>query len=394
MGLHKRKDSELWQICVFANGKKVRMSTKTTNKKIAQKIHDKIKGQIAEGTFQLAPGRTRLSFDQMVDEFLEKHSKVEKASYERDTYIGKNVKKYFKSTPLDQIKPYNIKCWRQWRSKHTTNRGPLVSKATLNRELAFLKTMFNMAVEWDYLEINPAIKLKQLRGEKQRMRFLNSEEVRSLIHHSSEYLKPIVITAISTGMRRGEILDLKWEHVDLKHRFLRVVKSKNSDSRDLPINEFLYNTLVKLEKSRRMKKYVFCKEDGSRRKCIKEAFNKASRDAGLGDLWFHDLRHTYASLNASGGCDLITLKNLLGHKTLAMTQRYAHFIPNKYDKTKQIMQDFWSSCEVQESTKRNPHTTKSPRSGPRAPIKKDTVVTKPTHARDLKSIQPTFTINS
>ena len=373
MGLFKRKKSGLWQMCLFVNGKRVRMSTKTTNKKIAQKIYDKIKGQIAEGTFKLESPTPVLGFDQMVDEFLEKHSKVEKASYERDMYIGKNLKKYFKSTPLDQIKPYNIKCWRQWRSKHTTNRGTLVSKATLNRELAFMKTMFNMAVEWNYLAENPAIKLKQLRGEKKRMRFLNSEEVKSLIHHSSDYLKPIVITAISTGMRRGEILDLKWEHVDLEHRFLRIVKSKNNDSRDVPINEFLYNTLMKLEKSRKLGQYVFCKEDGSRRKCIKEAFNKASRDAGLGDLWFHDLRHTYASLTASGGCDIITLKNLLGHKTLAMTQRYAHFIPDKHEKTKQIMQDFWSDCGVEEGAtlSATPGNSKHPPSGPGGLITQD-----------------------
>ncbi len=345
VALFKREDSDLWQMRFTVNGKKIRMSSKTTNKKIAQKIYDKIKGQIAEGSFQITPERTRLNFDEMVDEFLEKHSKVEKASYERDMYIGKNLKKYFKSTPLDQITPYDIKCWRQWRCKHTTNKGTLVSKATLNRELAFMKTMFNMAVEWNYLDENPAIKLKLLRGEKKRMRFLNSEEVDRLLEHSADHLKPIVITAISTGMRRGEILDLKWKHVDLEHRFLRVVKSKNSGSRDVPINDFLYGTLVGLEKSRRLGNYVFCKEDGSRRKCIKEAFNKVSRDAGLGDLWFHDLRHTYASLTASGGCDIITLKNLLGHKTLAMTQRYAHFIPDKHEKAKQIMQDFWSSCK-------------------------------------------------
>lgn len=76
---------------------------------------------------------------------------------------------------------------------------------------------------------------------------------------------------------------------------------------------------------------------------LKEAFNNACKRAKIEDLWFHDLRNTAASLLAGGGCDIITLKNLLGHKTLAMTQRYAHLIPDKHEKTRKIVQDFRSS---------------------------------------------------
>lgn len=327
-------------MCFFVNGKRVRMSAKTTNKKIAQKIYDTLKGQVAEGKFKLRT-RPNVTFEEMVNEFLEKHSKVEKASYERDFFIGENLKKYFKSTPLENVTPYDIKAWRQWRSEHKTRKGTLLSKASLNRELAFLKTMFNLAVEWEWLDENPAKKVRLLKGEKKRTRFLTSEEVTRLIECSNDYLKQIIVTAVSTGMRRGEILDLKWKDVDLNHGFIRVVKSKNSESRDIPINGFLFETLNDLGKSKKFGNYVFCNDNGEQRKSIKEAFNNACQRAGLEDLWFHDLRHTAASLFASGGCDIITLKNLLGHKTLAMTQRYAHLIPDKHEKTRKIMLDFW-----------------------------------------------------
>ena len=96
-----------------------------------------------------------------------------------------------------------------------------------------------------------------------------------------------------------------------------------------------------MKKSRKIGKYVFCKEDGEKRKTIKDSFNNSCEKAGLEDFRFHDLRHTAASLFASGGCDIITLQNLLDHKTLAMTQRYAHLMPDKHEKTRKIMQGFW-----------------------------------------------------
>jgi integrase len=157
--------------------------------------------------------------------------------------------------------------------------------------------------------------------------------------------------AISTGMRLGEILNLKWKDVDFEHGFIRVVKSKNNESRDIPINAFLLETLKGLKKSLETGNYVFCNEDGEPRKDIREAFSGARDRAGLEDFRFHDLRHTAASLFASRGCDLITLQNLLGHKSVSMTQRYAHLMPDRHEKTRKIMSEFWGSLgDTQDDT--------------------------------------------
>lgn len=237
---------------------------------------------------------------------------------------------------------YDIKSWREWRTQHITRKGTEISKAAVNREFAFLKAMLNHAIEWEWLAENPTEKIKPPRGEKKRLRFLNNEEISKLIFCSNAYLKPIIITAISTGMRFSEIMTLKWNDVNLVHGFIRIVKSKNNETRNVPINGFLAETLLSLTKSRKIGNYVFCKDDGERRKSIKGSFNSACEKAGLSDFRFHDLRHTTASLFPSRGCDVITLQNLLGHKTLAMTQRYAHLIPDKHEKTRKIMQEFWS----------------------------------------------------
>ncbi len=342
MGLYRRNGSPHWQMCFFVNGNKVRMSTKTKNKKSAQKIFDRTKGQVAEGTFKLKPD-CRMTFEKLVEEFIEKHSKVEKTNPLVDVHLSKRLIKFFGQTPIEKITPLDLKEWRKWRVEHVTQRGTKIKKSSVNRELALLKTMFNLAVEWGWLSESPANSMKPLKGETKRMRFLTNEEISHLLSCAPGYMKPIIITAISTGMRRGEILNLKWKEVDLEHGFIRVVKTKNHESRDIPVNRYLAETLEGLSESREPGGYVFCNGNGKKRCTIGQAFRKATAKAGLEDFRFHDLRHTAASLFASRGCDIVTLQHLLGHKSILMTQRYAHLLPDRHEKTRRIMEEFWVS---------------------------------------------------
>ena len=122
MALYKRHDSNVWQMCFFVNGRKVRRSTKTSNKKVAQRIYEKAKVEALEGKF-FKNERSKMPFDQLVHEFIEKHSKVEKTSFKRDIFSGESVKRYFKSTPIGSITPYDIKSWRSWRKDQYTQPG-------------------------------------------------------------------------------------------------------------------------------------------------------------------------------------------------------------------------------------------------------------------------------
>jgi len=345
MGLSKRKGSECWQMRFSLEGKKVRKSTGTSSRRTAQKIYDTVRFHLAQGTYnpRLEPG---MAFCDLVNEFLEKHSKVEKESYKRDKVIGDALRQYFGAKPIGSISAYDVKSWRQWRMKHVTRTGQPIKKASVNRELAFMKTMFNMAVEWGRLKENPCQSIKLLRGEEKRLRILNAEEISALISEAAWYLKVVIITAIETGMRKSELLGLRWKHVDFSNGFIRVEHAKNGDARNIPMSLHLKQMLQPLKQGRRQDDFVFVRE-GKRIICLKEAFKAACERAGIEGFRFHDLRHTAASLLAGGGCDIITLQHILGHKSLSMTQRYAHLIPGRLDRTREIMQRFWQDAVSQ-----------------------------------------------
>jgi integrase len=142
------------------------------------------------------------------------------------------------------------------------------------------------------------------------------------------HLKPIVITALNTGMCRGEILSLKWDNVDMKHGFILLDKTKNGELREIPINATLRATLEALPR-RIDGGHVFVNPvTGGPYGDIKTGFNRACKKAGIKDFHFHDCRHTFASHLVMAGVDITTVKELLGHKTLTMTLRYAHLAPS------------------------------------------------------------------
>ncbi len=150
---------------------------------------------------------------------------------------------------------------------------------------------------------------------------------RSLLDCCVEHLKPIVTVALHTGMRLSEILKLKWTQVDLKHGFILLDITKNGERREIPIDNTLtimFNNMLKGFES----KFVFAGKDGDPYKSVKRSFSTALKKSGIHDFRFHDLRHTFASHLVMAGVDLTSVKELLGHKSLAMTTRYAHLSPS------------------------------------------------------------------
>ena len=190
---------------------------------------------------------------------------------------------------------------------------------------------------------------------------------------ADSHLKPIVITALNTGMRRGEILGLKWdEHIDLRHGFILLNRTKNGERREIPINDTLRTVLRGL--TRRLDvPYVFQLKDKrvpdqDLKRSFKSALKKVEtqkcpdcnyqktrlqtkEDAekcphcnvkmvvikGINDFHFHDLRHTFASHLVMAGVDITTVSRLLGHKSLTMTLRYSHLAPSHMQKAVDIL---------------------------------------------------------
>lgn len=179
--------------------------------------------------------------------------------------------------------------------------------------------------------------VKLLEENNKRLRYLSTEECQNLISHCRGNTRGIVITALNTGMRKGEIIGLKWEPVDLKHGFILLEKTKNGERREIPINDTLRGVLQGISRRLDVPYVFFDATAGKRYKDIKRSFNTALRKAGIRDFHFHDLRHTFASHLVMAGVDITTVSRLLEHKTLTMTLRYSHLAPEHMTKAVNIL---------------------------------------------------------
>ena len=150
----------------------------------------------------------------------------------------------------------------------------------------------------------------------------NKKHIKQMTRKDIHYLRDIAECALNTGMRRGEILSLKWEQI--RGNFIYLRKTKTSNPRQIPINDDLAALFKRMRKRLGLKsQYVFIYQ-GQRIKDLKNGFNAALRRAGIEDFKFHDLRHTFASHFVMRGGSLKALQEILGHRTLTMTMRYAH----------------------------------------------------------------------
>ncbi len=201
-------------------------------------------------------------------------------------------------------------------------------------------------------------KVKLCKLNNKRLRFLTVEQCQKLIECCQPHLKPIVITALHTGMRRGEILGLKREQVDLEHGFILLEITKNGERREIPINttlEYLFKDILENAKS----EYVFTDKDGNPYKEVKHSFSTALKKAGIRDFRFHDLRHCFASHLVMQGIDLASVKELLGHKSLTMTMRYAHLAPGHKRKAVNILDNVLKNTEDENICSQFVHNSKS-----------------------------------
>ncbi len=265
--------------------------------------------------------KKQIDFKEYAEIYLENYAKPKKRSWKSDYYyLSANLIPYFGEYLISKITCLFIDQYVVKRCEDG------VQKSTINRELACLRKMFNKAIDWDYLEENPCRK-EMFFSEKDNLkeRVLSTEEERRLFESCSDHLRPILITAIQTGMRKSEILNLKWENVDFERKEIKVRNSKSGNPRFIPINEELSLILSRHKMMKGRTIYVFTNlNTGKALTDVKKAFNGACRRADIKGFRFHDLRHTFASRLVQRGVDLITVKDLLGHSSVKITERYTH----------------------------------------------------------------------
>jgi len=216
------------------------------------------------------------------------------------------------------------------RDKLTRDKAKPRANATTVRYMAAISHVFTVAVwEWQWCDDNPVRKVSKPREARGRVRFLSDDERERLLAacqvSRNVHLYTIVVLALGTGARRGELLTLRWSDVDLKRGAFIFRETKNGETRVVPLTGYALDILTQHATVRRLDTtLVFPDHTGTKALGIREAFEWAVKRAGIPDFRYHDLRHTFASYLAMNGATLAEIAEALGHKTLAMVKRYAH----------------------------------------------------------------------
>jgi integrase len=331
---------------VRVKGQKAQSQT-FPNRKEAQQWANSIETSIRENRFFPQAKATRLTFRSIVERYLRDSignlGVTEQAARKQQLKWWAN---YFDGKVLSEVTAELVAEGRDAlaseayaRGKARTKRGKEIqpkqhkrSGATVNRYLAALSHMFSVVIrEWRLLDRNPVRDISKKKESRGRTRFLTDEERAALLEAcaKSEWkpLETIVLLALTTGARRGELVNLKWTDVDLKNSSALVHDTKNGDSRMLPLVGKALSALreLKLQNSSRSE-FVF--QQPSEFPGPYEHFDShwyaALSVAKIEDLRFHDLRHTTASYLAQQGASLLEIADTLGHRTMAMVKRYSH----------------------------------------------------------------------
>lgn len=321
MGIFRR--GRVWHMSFVCKGRRYRKSTETEDRKLAQRIHDKVRGEIAEGKwFEKLPGEEK-TFKEMMEKYLNEYASKRLSEKSFRGYAKKPIS-YLGDYTLSEITPKTINQYKVKRG----NDG--VGPASINRELATMKRAFNLAIkEWEWVKENPVARISMEEENNKRDRWLTIEEGERLLRVCPSWLRELVTFALNTGMRLGEIISLEWKGVDLFRKTVTVFKSKNKEPRTIPINETVFEMLKGKTKVKSISGLVFHSPTHTKLHItsIDHAFKKAVKSAKIEDFHFHDLRHTFATRLVQLGKDLYKVQKLLGHKTPSMTQRYAHHYP-------------------------------------------------------------------
>lgn len=340
MKISKNKNGK-WVIDFTCKGRRI-TRVMGFSKREAEARAVAIKADILRDPYEFGRKKPEVLFEDQAKEFMELHSKLNKRSWMRDEDSLAHLKEFFKGKYLSEITPDSIEKYR------LTRKADGLSPATINRELACLKTLFSKAVEWEKCETNPARRIKKFRETGVKERILSVDEMRHLIDKASSAIRPVLVVALNTGMRKSEILSLRWENADLLKGYILIEDSKSGRSRKIPMNGQILEALGGLRQER---DFVFANAGtGNHVQDVKTAFKGACRRANIKGLRFHDLRHTAATRMIEAGVDLVTVSKILGHATIQMTMRYAHPTPENMRRAVEKLGEFFQKSREKVET--------------------------------------------
>lgn len=294
-------------------------------KSAAIKLYQKRKTEVLQGKKLPENLRARpISFSELADDALD-YSKEHKKSYVDDKVRMAKLKEWIGERSAESLTPQEIEQWLSDKSQR-------LKSATLNRYRALLSLVYRVGMQNGKVHSNPARLVRQRRENNALLRFLSKEEedaLRTVIREKHLHHEPELDFALNTGLRKSEQYGLTWSMVDFERRVVTIVGSKNGNTRYVYLNDDAISALRELERYKNATtNYVFLSSNGTRLHAPRFWFEPAVKEAKLKNFTWHSLRHTFASRLVMKGIDLRTVQELMGHKSIQMTVRYAHLAPH------------------------------------------------------------------
>jgi integrase len=328
MALFKR--GGVWWFQFFYRNKRFQESTRQGNKKVALDIQAARRTALAKGEVGIKPRKAVPRFDVAIKEFLawsQENHMAHPQTHRRHIISSLPLLAYFKKAALDLITPEDVENYKRKRIVTISSKTKrLLKPATVNREMATLRLLFNQNIRNDVVFTNPVRKVKFLEEHNEQTRVVGFEEQEKYLVECSQPLRDVAALMLETGMRPEELYRLRVDNVNLKAGWLFNPSGKTKAAkRKVPLTRSA-STILQKRLSKAKGPYVFGSESDPDQPITK--LNKphctAVKRSKVARFRLYDLRHTFATRAIEAGVDLITLAALLGHSRIVMVQRYAH----------------------------------------------------------------------
>lgn len=343
MSLFKR--GNVWWAYIYRDGIRHQYSTGTSNRRQAETIEAKLKEEVNNRRFQIVQADPNMTFGELTARFIARGS-----VRPHHIYHLKFLLPYFADTPALWLTKSMAEDFR--RARHA---GKSIKDATVNRDLSVLRHILYWGVDEQLLAANPLARMKMARERRTRRQVLSVAEEQLLLAAAKDHLRAMTITALDTGMRRGEITSQRWEDIDFHRKLLAVTHSKTpeGESREIPLTERLWELLLQDRKGQGL----VIDYKGRPVRIVKRTWKTALKNAGIRHVRFHDLRHTFNTRLMEAGVLQEVRMALMGHSPGSRVHAtYTHIeLPVKREAIRKLEQ--WVDQQRQQLIKEAEHAS-------------------------------------
>jgi integrase len=297
---------------------------------LAREIEGALKGDMTRGKYDIHVRRKVKTLDEVFKEYIAWAKENRKAWENNQNRYNQFVKERFGKKRLDQITPFSIEKFKSELKKKKNRLDRPYATDTINQHIYIIRRLFNFAIKRGWFNgQNPVANVNLSKPKNEIIRYLTDDELKRLLNTLDTWpykdTADIVRFALLTGFRRGEILGLRWENVDLENGYIHHPDPKGGKPDTIPVSSEALDIIREREPKEGL---VFVGSDGKPRYDFKGPPGRIFKAAGIENFRFHDLRHNFASRLINKGVALPVIQKLLSHKDYKTTLKYAHLAPD------------------------------------------------------------------